>query len=63
MTPSEVVQTALKCVLTSLEHEARENFKYKGAPIFGPHFDVDDLAVLCADGGDTAGGRVDHRVT
>ena len=61
MTPSEVVQTALKCVLTSLEHEARENFKYKGAPIFGPHFDVDDLAVLCASGGDTAGGRVDLR--
>jgi len=43
MTRSELVQTAFKCVLTSLEHEAREQFTYKGAPIFGPHFDVDSL--------------------
>nr|WP_315237674.1 hypothetical protein [uncultured Albidiferax sp.] len=63
MTPSEVVQTALKCVLTSLEHEARENFKYMDAPVFGPHFDIDDLVVLCSQGGDTAGGRVDRRIS
>lgn len=43
MTPSELVQTALKCVLTSLEHEAREQFTYRGAAIFGPHFDVEAL--------------------
>ena len=43
MTKSEVVQTALKLVLTSIEHEAREQFKYRGMPIFGPHFDVDAL--------------------
>ena len=43
MTPSELVQTALKCVLTSLEHEAREHFTYRGAAIFGPHFDVEAL--------------------
>ena len=43
MTKSELVQTALKCVLTSLEHEAREQFKYKGQAVFGPHFDVDKL--------------------
>lgn len=63
MTNSELVQTALKCVLTSLEHEARENFKYMNAPVFGPHFDVDDLVLLCNQGGDTAGGRVDRRVS
>lgn len=57
MTNSEVVQTALKCVLTSIEHEARESFTYMGAPVFGPHFDVDDLAVLCTYGRDVAGGR------
>ena len=47
MTPSELVQTAFKCVLTSQEHEAREQFTYKGAPIFGPHFDADDLVACC----------------
>jgi hypothetical protein len=47
MTKSEIVQTALKAVLTALEHEAREDFTYKGKPIFGPHFDVDFLASYC----------------
>lgn len=46
---NEVVQTALKCVLTSIEHEARERFKYRGKAIFGPHFDVDALHRICAD--------------
>jgi rubrerythrin len=46
---NEVVQTALKCVLTSVEHEARERFKYRGKAIFGPHFDVDALHRICAD--------------
>ena len=50
MTPSELVQTALKCVLTSQEHEAREQFLYRGQPIFGPHFDVERLADLCEQG-------------
>jgi hypothetical protein len=48
MSKSEVVQTALKAVLTALEHEARERFLYRGQPVFGPHFDVDRLADLCA---------------
>lgn len=47
MTPSELVQTAFKCVLTSIEHETREQFTYKGAAIFGPHFDVERLVLLC----------------
>ncbi len=42
-TKDEVVQTALKAVLTSIEHEAREAFLYKGFPIFGPHHSLDDL--------------------
>ncbi len=50
MTRSEVVQTALKAVLTAVEHEAREKFLYRGRAIFGPHFDVDELARLCDDG-------------
>jgi len=44
MTKSEIVQTAFKSVLTALEHEARENFNFKGQRIFQPHFDVDFLA-------------------
>lgn len=47
---NEVVQTALKCVLTSVEHEARERFTYRGKAIYGPHFDVDALHRICAAG-------------
>ncbi len=43
MTPSEVVQTAFKAVLTAEEHEARERFLYLGRSIFDPHYDVDQL--------------------
>lgn len=43
MTKSEIVQTALMAVLAAEEHEIREQFRYKGSAIFGPHFDVDRL--------------------
>lgn len=56
MTDSEIVQTALKCCLTSMEHRTRESFKYKGRRIFGPHFDIEDLYALCKDR-ENAGGR------
>jgi hypothetical protein len=45
-TRSEIVQTALKCVLTSAEHRVRESFTYHGRRVFGPHFDVEQLAEL-----------------
>lgn len=48
MTKSEVVQTAFKAVMTAEEHETREKFVYKNKTIFGPHFDVDQLARICA---------------
>jgi len=57
MTDSEIVQTCLKCVLTSAEHRIREHFRYRGHRIFGPHFDVEDLVRLCEDGRNDAGGR------
>lgn len=47
MVKSEIIQTAFKCVITSAEHRVREHFTYKGARIFGPHFDVDALADIC----------------
>lgn len=57
MTVSELVQTAFKCVLASIEHEAREQFTYKKARVFGPHFLVDDLVGLCLAGKSEAGAR------
>lgn len=49
-TPSELVQTAFKAVATSMEHQAREHFTYRGARVFGPHFDVEQLVKLCHAG-------------
>lgn len=43
MTKSEIVATAWKAVITAVEHETREQFKYKGVDIFGPHIDVEAL--------------------
>lgn len=49
MTTSEIVQTALKACLTSMEHVTRENFYYKGERIFGPHHDVDTMVMLAKE--------------
>lgn len=46
MTKSEIVTTAFKAIITAEEHETRELFKYRNAPIFGPHFNVDMMADL-----------------
>ncbi|MBL8753337.1 MAG: nucleoside 2-deoxyribosyltransferase domain-containing protein [Planctomycetes bacterium] len=46
-TASEVVQTALKAVLTWQEHEAREGFLYRGQPVFGPHHHLEGLLAQC----------------
>lgn len=45
-TEGEIVQTALKAVLTALEHEAREKFLYRGKPIFGPHLSIEALHAI-----------------
>lgn len=50
MTQSEIVRTAFKCIVTSMEHRAREWFAYRGQAIFGPHFDVEALVELCREG-------------
>ena len=49
MTTSEIVQTAFKAVMTAMEHEVREHFRYRDRPVFGPHFDVERLVELCAE--------------
>lgn len=43
MTRSEIVQTCLKAVLTAVEHEAREDFRWKGRAVFSPHFAIERL--------------------
>jgi hypothetical protein len=47
MTKSELVQTAFKCIITSMEHRVREWFRYAGNAVFSPHYDVDALWELC----------------
>jgi RNA binding exosome subunit len=42
-TDSEVVQTAFKAIVTALEHEAREEFTFRGVAVFGPHFDLNGV--------------------
>lgn len=46
ITPSEVLQTALMATLAAVEHETREQFLYKGQPIFDPHMDIEALHVF-----------------
>lgn len=57
MTDSEIVFTAFKLCLTSMEHRTREFFTYSGERIASPHFDVEDLVRLCRDGRADAGAR------
>jgi hypothetical protein len=45
-TPWQIVATAFKAVLTVEEHEARESFLYKGAAVFYPHHDLEELVEL-----------------
>jgi hypothetical protein len=44
ITKSEIVLTALKAALTVEEHEAREEFKYRGVMVGNPHINIDSLA-------------------
>lgn len=52
-TESEVVHTLLLLVLTSVEHETREQFLFDGHPIFHPHHRLEDLILTS--------GRTDAR--
>jgi hypothetical protein len=46
---SEIVATAFKCALTSMEHRTREWFLYKGRAVYQPHYDVDALWAICEE--------------
>lgn len=49
MSKSEVVATAFKCVMTSMEHRTREWFTYKNRAIYMPHYNVDELHKICEE--------------
>lgn len=49
MLKSEIVATAFKCVMTSMEHRTREWFTYKNKAIYMPHYDVDELHKICEE--------------
>lgn len=40
MTDGEIVQTAFLAIMTALEHEARESFKFLGVAVMEPHRDI-----------------------
>lgn len=42
-TPSDILQTALRAAIDAQEHEVREQFRFKGKKIYGPHFDPEAL--------------------
>jgi len=42
----EIVKTTWLAVMTALEHEAREAFRYQDEAVFGPHTDVGALVEL-----------------
>lgn len=44
-TVSDLVRTAFLAIMTAEEHEIRETFRYRDRAIFGPHFDVEVLAM------------------
>jgi len=48
MCDEEILSTGLKAVLAAVEHEAREQFKWKGQPIYRPHYSADALYELSA---------------
>lgn len=57
---ADVVQTALKAILTFAEHEIRESFKWRGRAIYAPHYHPNALWHLHAGRGDLAGPIFDR---
>lgn len=49
MSKSEIVQTAFKCIITSMEHRAREWFTWNNRAIFHPHHNIEKLWEICEE--------------
>ena len=48
LTRGDTARTAFVACLMMEEHECRESFRYKGKAIYGPHFDIDELARIAS---------------
>jgi len=48
MCDEEIVSTAFKAMLAAVEHEAREQFTWRGEAIYRPHYDIYALHKLSA---------------
>ena len=48
-TTSQIVQMAFGLFKALEEHEAREQFRYQGVRVFGPHIDVNALVEVATD--------------
>jgi len=59
MCDEEIVSTGLKAVLAAVEHETREQFKWKGQPIYRPHYSLDALYKISKE--NAVEKRVDNR--
>lgn len=53
MTDDEIISTALKATLTAVEHETREQFKWRKQPIYRPHYSIYELHALSEKGATT----------
>jgi hypothetical protein len=49
MVNSEVVRTAYKAAEAAMLHEVEEAFTYKGARIYNPHMDLDEMVEFAKD--------------
>lgn len=50
MVTSEIVRTAYLAYEAAERHEIQEAFRYRGAPVMGPHQHMDELADLMTSG-------------
>jgi hypothetical protein len=48
-TETEVIETVFKATWMAMYHEVKEKFRYKGALVYSPHFDI-NARVAAASG-------------
>jgi hypothetical protein len=49
-TDTEIVRTAYKAVMTSLEHRLGEHFRYNNQKVYSPHFSIITLETIAEEG-------------
>lgn len=46
-TETEIVRTVYKALLTSMEHQLGEHFKYRGERVYSPHLSIESRLHAC----------------